>query len=257
MFSKIPPFFTMPNISAAGAEAAPAFAGMPLVNPLLNDAQTNIESLDERIQQLESVAQWLNLNLQMVNTTVQQLQVQKQTLQALAQWQELSKSTMESFSKINPFTESEKTENEPPEVKPKKSTTINKSNGTQAAKKATKATTKKSAEAKIAEAAGDTENAIEEEMPAIFEKMAQTWWDGLQNQFAQLAQPLVESAEEAANKLTEIVAAPTKAAAAKRKPKAATDTPKAKAAPKVAAKTKVDTRAKTGTPPNTNPAPKT
>ena len=99
MFSKIPPFFSMPNMSPAELEAAPSFAGMPLVNPLLNDAQANIDTIDERIQQLESVAQWLNLNLQMVNSSVQQLQVQKQTLLALAQWQELSKSTMESFSK--------------------------------------------------------------------------------------------------------------------------------------------------------------
>lgn len=133
MISGFPPFFNTPN----AGDTPPMFAGLPLVNPLLNDASTNIETLNERITQLESVAQWLNMNLQMVNASVQQMQVQKQTLQALAEWQQLSKGTLEELAKNKPSAEPNPT------------------------------------------------------TPTAFEQVAQSWWDGLQQQFVQLAQPLV------------------------------------------------------------------
>lgn len=227
MFSKIPPFFSMPNAAPAGVEAAPSFAGMPLVNPLLNDAQANIDTIDERIQQLESVAQWLNLNLQMVNTSVQQLQVQKQTLLALAQWQELSKSTMESLSKINPFAETEQQDANPEatQTEAQKEHDSNQSpKGTKA--KASKRVASKKSEADVVEKTNPLPDEIEAEMPAMFEKMAQTWWEGLQNQFAQLAQPLVETAQAAANGGEAKVEAKP-AAAPKRKAKAPVAKPKA------------------------------
>ncbi|MGL4766673.1 MAG: PhaM family polyhydroxyalkanoate granule multifunctional regulatory protein [Formosimonas sp.] len=93
MFANFTQLFNLPQ--AAAGDTPPMFAGVPLVNPLLNDAATNLEAIDERIKQLESVSQWLNMNLQMVNASVQQLQVQKQTLHALAEWQKLSQSALE------------------------------------------------------------------------------------------------------------------------------------------------------------------
>lgn len=144
MFSNL---FNLANSS----DATPMFAGLPLVNPLLNDATTNIETLNERIAQLESVSQWLNMNLQMVNASVQQLQVQKQTLQALAEWQKLSKGAMEEFTKTKVDEPASTSKSKKTAAKPDEPTT-----------------------------------------PAAFEQMAQSWWDGLQQQFAQLAQPLVE-----------------------------------------------------------------
>ena len=193
MFSKIPSFFSMPNASAPSDSATPTFAGMPLVNPLLNDAQQNIESLDERIQQLESVAQWLNMNLQLVNSTVQQFQVQKQTLQALAQWQALSKEALGELAKMNPFAAAQGATEEAPVEVPVAAE----------AKPVPQSATEKHAEAaafdaNVTAAESDVESDVEsgaEALPAAFEKMAQSWWDGLQNQFAQLAQPLMDAAK--------------------------------------------------------------
>ncbi|AXF84977.1 hypothetical protein DTO96_100694 [Ephemeroptericola cinctiostellae] len=230
MFSKIPSFFSMPNASASSDNATPTFAGMPLVNPLLNDAQQNIESLDERIQQLESVAQWLNMNLQLVNSTVQQLQVQKQTLQALAQWQALSKDALGEFAKMNPFAAAQGVTEEvvaeaPAVVKakpePKK-----------AAEKHTHVEAPESSEVEP-----DSESSTEA-LPAAFEKMAQSWWDGLQHQFAQLAQPLVDAAkttvaEAAEHGLNSTTAAPTRTSRAKKAPAAVSKTPRKTTSSKV------------------------
>lgn len=101
MFSNIPSFFNLPSNVNVPTDMSGMFAGVPLKNPLLSDQTQNVEQLDERIKQLESVASWLNLNLQMVNSSVQQLQVQKQTLQALGQWQEMTKTAMAGFVKAN------------------------------------------------------------------------------------------------------------------------------------------------------------
>ena len=241
MFSKIPSFFSMPNASQSSDNAMPTFAGMPLVNPLLNDAQQNIESLDERIQQLESVAQWLNMNLQLVNSTVQQLQVQKQTLQALAQWQALSKDALGELAKMNPFAAAEavteevvtggaasSTEPSPVEM-PEAGTTPTSKKG--AAKRT---------HAKASEADGlkqDDPESGAEALPAAFEKMAQSWWDGLQNQFAQLAQPLMDAAQATTDS---VAAAETKEpessnrnSRAKKTPVTASKTPRKTAASKV------------------------
>lgn len=186
MFSGLSPFFNFPNANTdtSGNNAPPMFAGVPLVNPLLNDAQTNLKTLDERIAQLESVSQWLNMNLQMVNGSVQQLQVQKQTLQALAEWQKLSQGAMGELTKINPFN--------PPAETPADAQSEYESKPEQPLKK-TQVKAKKTA-AKIA--SEDSAAATVDEppvIPAAFEHMAQAWWDGLQQQFAQLAQPLVDA----------------------------------------------------------------
>ncbi len=225
MFSKIPSFFSMPNVSASADNATPTFAGMPLVNPLLNDAQQNIESLDERIQQLESVAQWLNMNLQLVNSTVQQLQVQKQTLQALAQWQALSKDALGELAKMNPFAAAQgATEEAAAEAvadtkpEPKKTTA-----------KQAKAAAPEADELNAEPDSGSEKESSTEALPAAFEKMAQSWWDGLQNQFAQLAQPLVDAAKTTVAEVAEHGLSSTSATAAR--------TSRAKKAPAVVSKT--------------------
>lgn len=212
MFSKIPSFFSMPNASAPSDSATPTFAGMPLVNPLLNDAQQNIESLDERIQQLESVAQWLNMNLQLVNSTVQQLQVQKQTLQALAQWQALSKDALGELAKMNPFAAAQGMTEEVPVEAPvaAKAKPVPQSVTEQHSEVAT-------CDAKVTGAESDSESGAEA-LPAAFEKMAQSWWDGLQNQFAQLAQPLMDAAKASVAEVDEHSPHPTKEPVASARP---------------------------------------
>lgn len=226
MFSKIPSFFSMPNVSTSADNTTPTFAGMPLVNPLLNDAQQNIESLDERIQQLESVAQWLNMNLQLVNSTVQQLQVQKQTLQALAQWQALSKDALGELAKMNPFaatqgaTEEEIATEAAAEAKPEPKKTM---------AKHAKTAAPESNELNAEPDSGSEKGVSVEALPAAFEKMAQSWWDGLQNQFAQLAQPLVDAAKTTVADVAEHGLSSTSATAAR--------TSRAKKAPAVVSKT--------------------
>ena len=205
MFSKIPAFFSMPNAAAATAPSTPTFAGMPLVNPLLNDAQQNIESLDERIQQLESVAQWLNMNLQLVNSTVQQLQVQKQTLQALAQWQALSKDALGELAKMNPFAAV-------PDTKGDAATQVvseEASASVEKIKSSAQKATVQPAEQKMDSEVGSNERSVDagetEDLPVAFEKMAKSWWDGLQNQFAQLAQPLMDAAKSSVDDMVDQV----------------------------------------------------
>ena len=202
MFNQMPPFFNWPNQTSGAPEQAPSdmFAGMPMVNPLLNDAQQNIESLDERIAQLESVAQWLNMNLQMVNSGVQQLQVQKQTLLALAQWQEMSANAMSGFANAGAFGQT--------------------AEATDGADNATEATQTDPQSATSDNAAPADASA----MPAAFEQMAQSWWTGLQNQFGQLAKSVFDDAAVAADATD-----PPKSTTAKAKA-AATAKPKAKPA---------------------------
>ncbi|TDR33037.1 PhaM family polyhydroxyalkanoate granule multifunctional regulatory protein [Hydromonas duriensis] len=225
MFSKIPAFFSMPNNNTTG-DNAPSFSGMPLVNPLLNDAQTNIESLDERIQQLESVAQWLNMNLQMVNGTVQQLQVQKQTLQALAQWQALSKDALGELAKINPFAAAQIQETP---IKAESNTQPNTTTRTRKPSKTNKSsrTSHATDESATQQTSAQTESAPPVETPAAFEQIAHTWWNGLQSQFAQLAQPMMQAVKSANDNANE--PAPTAAKTAGK----TTAVPKKSARPKV------------------------
>jgi hypothetical protein len=187
MFPQMPSFFPWANGSSQTSKPEAMFTGMPLVNPLLNDAQQNIETLDERIAQLESVAQWLNMNLQMVNSAVQQLQVQKQTILALAQWQAMSKDALGEWAKMKPFgTE-----------------TPNQSDGTPTEPATPTAKKSKAAKKPITEPPKDTSQTTAEEppplkMPVAIEQFAQSWLEGLQNQFAQLAQPHLTPDSDAA-----------------------------------------------------------
>lgn len=172
MFSGLPSFFNFPKSNnEADTPSAGLFAGVPLINPLLNDADTNLKSLEERIAQLESVSQWLNMNLQMVNTSVQQLQVQKQTLQALAEWQKLSKDAMAQFAQKNTEPANQG------DAEPQKTATPKKTKAKPEAMPSQPEATAAHSEA--------------------FEQAAQSWWNGLQQQFIQLAQPLVEAAKPA------------------------------------------------------------
>lgn len=205
MFSKIPPFFQWPQAGTSeSANPSTLFSGVPLVNPLLNDSQSNIESLDERIAQMESVAQWLNLNLQMVNHSVQQLQVQKQTLMALAQWQEMSKDALSQLAKVNPFASAmSESVSADAEVEPPQSTAPDEPQEAKESKEETS------------------------QMSSVFEQLASSWWSGLQSQFAQIAQPLMEQAQ-AAMQTPSAEAEPTVRKAtqtkAKAKPKSTTTT---------------------------------
>lgn len=187
MFSNIPSFFNLPSNVNVPTDMSAMFAGVPLQNPLLSDQTKNVEQLDERIKQLESVASWLNLNLQMVNSSVQQLQVQKQTLQALGQWQEMTKTAMAGFVKANERVEPSAAQ-EPASAA---------ENNQPAKTKAKPSTTKTTAKSNV-----ETEEKIDipiaaptdaDDMAANLEQIAQSWWAGLQNQFAQVVQPVMES----------------------------------------------------------------
>ncbi|GHA74034.1 hypothetical protein GCM10009007_13990 [Formosimonas limnophila] len=198
MFLQMPSFFPWANGSSQTDKPEAMFAGVPLVNPLLHDAQQNMETLDERIAQFESVAQWLSMNLQMVNHAVQQLQVQKQTLFALAQWQTMSKDALSEWSKVNPFANNadsaEASSNqEVPQKKPKAG-----------AKPRTKS---KDVAATQMPAQAESVHKI----PAAFEHMTQSWWDGLQTQFAQLAQPIVSGAADKTTPINRVQKPPTTA----------------------------------------------
>ena len=198
MFPQMPSFFPWANGSSQTDKPEAMFAGVPLVNPLLHDAQQNMEALDERIAQLESVAQWLSLNLQMVNHAVQQLQVQKQTLIALAQWQTMSKDALSEWSKANPFANT--------------ADSAEASSNQESPQTKSKTGAKQKIKSKDAdETAVPAQAGAVNKIPAAFEQMAQSWWDGLQTQFAQLAQPIVSGAVDEITPINRVQKPPTTA----------------------------------------------
>lgn len=154
MFSTVPPFFPFTNPASTQDDASSLFSSvLPLINPLLSNNPISTETIDEQIEQLESVTQWLNVNLQMVNASIQQLQVQKQTMTALAEWQKLSADAMAQFTQKTPSEDSNTHTN----TSTDNASPLNTSN-----------------------------------LPPAFEQMAQTWWNGLQQQFTQLVKPIIE-----------------------------------------------------------------